>query len=190
MIYHLWKNHVRLDDKNVSRVVAFKVIICILEKWSSCMHYAISLFPFVEFPFYFFSLKGIVLKLNCAIKKCGSSCLFKSLRPLYLFTYSIDWKTVSCSRDACAYSPDYVIFMRSTGCVVQYWGITLTKNLNKFKRVIQRMHLSLLSVTYFIQIIKVWISYITILTSFLLFLFNFSLVNFFYCLGGIPSQVL
>ena len=125
MIYHLWKNHVTLDDKNVSRVVAFKVIICILEKWSSCMHYAISLFPFVEFPFYFFSLKGIILKLNCAIKKCGSSCLFKSLRPFYLFTYSIDWKTISCSRNACAYSPHYVIFMRSTGCVVQYWGITL-----------------------------------------------------------------
>ena len=52
------------------------------------------------------------------------------------------------------------------------------------------MHLSLLSVTYFIQIIEVLISYITILTPFLLFLFNFSLVNFFYCLGGIHRQVL
>ena len=31
------------------------------------------------------------------------------------------------SECAHAYSSDYVILMRSTGCAVQYWGITLSQ---------------------------------------------------------------
>ena len=31
------------------------------------------------------------------------------------------------SECAHAYSSDYVILMRSTGCTVQYWGITLSQ---------------------------------------------------------------
>lgn len=29
------------------------------------------------------------------------------------------------------YSPDYMIFMRSRGCAVQYWGINLSLKLSK-----------------------------------------------------------
>ena len=38
-IYNLWKNYALLNDidsKRIPRVVAFKVIICILEKQASC----------------------------------------------------------------------------------------------------------------------------------------------------------
>ena len=45
-IYNLWKNYTFLnviDSKRIPRVVAFKVIICILEKQASCTLLAISL---------------------------------------------------------------------------------------------------------------------------------------------------
>ena len=45
-IYNLWKNYAFLNDidsKRIPRVVAFKVIICILEKQASCTLLAISL---------------------------------------------------------------------------------------------------------------------------------------------------
>ena len=52
--------------------------------------------------------------------------LVHELKPivrLYLFHWL---KTSSCSPNACAYSPDYVILMRSTGCVMQCERIALT----------------------------------------------------------------
>ena len=45
-IYNLWQNYALLNDidsKRIPRVVAFKVIICILEKQASCTLLAISL---------------------------------------------------------------------------------------------------------------------------------------------------
>ena len=45
-IYNLWQNYVLLNDidsKRIPRVIAFKVIICILEKQASCTLLAISL---------------------------------------------------------------------------------------------------------------------------------------------------
>ena len=76
-------------------------------------------FPLSLFFFYFPNLKGIIYITKLCNKKYRSLCSFKSWKSSYLFTRSIDLKTIPCS-------PDYVIFMRSTGCAVQYWGITLT----------------------------------------------------------------
>ena len=45
-IYNLWQNYallIDIDSKRIPRVVAFKVIICILEKQASCTLLAISL---------------------------------------------------------------------------------------------------------------------------------------------------
>lgn len=47
----------------------------------------------------------------------------KTIAPLYWVYY---WKTIPCSRNALAFSPDYVVFRHSSVCVVQCWGITLS----------------------------------------------------------------
>ena len=48
-------------------------------------------------------------------------CSFKNKRQLYLFTSSIDWKTILCSGNAFALFRLITWFL----CAVQHWGVTV-----------------------------------------------------------------
>ena len=83
-------------------------------------------FPFRISLFNFSNLKDTICSPKLCNKKHRSPCLFTGDRPLYHFTWSMDWKSIPYSRNARAHSLNHVIFKRKIGCVVQNWGITLT----------------------------------------------------------------
>ena len=83
-------------------------------------------FPFRISLFNFSNLKDTICSPKLCNKKYRSPCLFTGDRPLYHFTWSMDWKSIPYSRNARAHSLNHVIFKRKIGCVVQNWGITLT----------------------------------------------------------------
>ena len=83
-------------------------------------------FPFRISLFNFSNLKDTICSPKLCNKKYRSPCLFTGDRPLYHFTWSMDWKSIPYSRNARAHSLNHVILKRKIGCVVQNWGITLT----------------------------------------------------------------
>ena len=83
-------------------------------------------YPFRISLFNFSNLKDTICSPKLCNKKHRSPCLFTGDRPLYHFTWSMDWKSIPYSRNARAHSLNHVIFQRKIGCVVQNWGITLT----------------------------------------------------------------
>ena len=83
-------------------------------------------FPFLISLFNFSNLKDTICSPKLCNKKYRSPCLFTGDRPLYHFTWSMDWKSIPYSRNARAHSLNHVILKRKIGCVVQNWGITLT----------------------------------------------------------------
>ena len=83
-------------------------------------------FPFRISLFNFSNLKDTICSPKLCNKKYRSPCLFTGDRPLYHFTWSMDWKSIPYSQNARAHSLNHVIFKRKIGCVVQNWGITLT----------------------------------------------------------------
>ena len=126
-----WNWSILISTLNSPWVVTFKVIICILEQLASCTLSAISFsFPQINHFFCNFSkVKVDNLYTKIVQQKYRSPCLFKSKRTSYLFTTSIDWKTIPSSRNAralirlitrflCAVQ-DAQYRMRSTGCAVQ-----------------------------------------------------------------------
>ena len=70
---------------------------------------------FLNFPY----LKRIFCTPKLCNTKCSTPCSFKSQRAPYLFTWSIYWKTIPCSWNARAHSPEFVVSMHSTRCAVQ-----------------------------------------------------------------------
>ena len=68
----------------VPRVVFFKIIIYIPGQGALCTFLAISFFPFDQFLFIFFCLKGIICTTKLCNKKYRSPCTFKSKTPSYL----------------------------------------------------------------------------------------------------------
>ena len=84
--------------QNVPRVIAFKAIICVFKWWPSCTLLTISFSCLRWFFKNFSNLKGEI----CIPKLCNKRIprFFKSLRPWYLITSSIDWKTIPCCRNA------------------------------------------------------------------------------------------
>ena len=84
-------------------------------------------FPFRISLFNFSNLKDTICSPKLCNKKYRSPCLFTGDRPLYHFTWFMDWKSIPSSRNARALIPWIMwFFKRKIGCVVQNWGITLT----------------------------------------------------------------
>ena len=126
-----WNWSILISTLNSPWVVTFKVIICIIEQLASCTLSTISFsYPRINLFFFNFSkIKADNLYTKIVQQKYRSPCLFKSKRTSYLFTSSIDWKTIPSSQNAralirlitrflCAVQ-DAQYRMRSTGCAVQ-----------------------------------------------------------------------
>lgn len=112
--------------QKVPRVVAL-VVICILHFVHA---FSFTFSSHNNFFFSFFNSKGLIYIPKLVNKKYRSPCSFKSERPSYLFTSSIGWKAMPCSRNACALIRLIMWFLsRGTGCPVQYRGITLSQEL-------------------------------------------------------------